>query len=531
MSGERELVAVAIDQDRVYAAGGMASPNGVRVRSWLSPLMPKELDLRDGNAVGEWLGEELRKAGLGKSRLVFGAARGEVVVKRMKLPRPAGAGGERDIAGMVALQMSRQMTVPMEGTSVDYVVIGGADDAAVGKRHGRAALPDSTLVAPSVSVLAAALPGERRAWYEAVAKGAGCRIERIGLRPAGVAAALAEASSRQSGPVLAIAVSPVAAEFVVVESGNLLFARSAELSGLPPSDVEGLIQRIAIEAKRTWMSYRVSDESTVIDAVIVAGTGPLAKEIGERCGAMLEMPWKLMEGEAVAELPRGVPVLEQLTAVPLVGLLMESASDRPVLDFAHPRRLPDVGAKRRQAVLAASLGVIMVGGVTWLLASKDLSELDTDLKAAQAEGSRLRGEYNAYVQDAARLEHLERWTKAGVDWIGHARWLSEQMPDPQQAQLDQLGGRLTSVVTFTAKDGRYDAAGWSLQRGAEISLAGKSRQRDLSDDLRKRLVNFYDQVGTKGPDVPGRFAFDLTTRLATPREAGNPLPVKSGGAP
>jgi hypothetical protein len=243
------------------------------------------------------------------------------------------------------------------------------------------------------------------------------------------------------------------------------------------------------------------------------------------------MPWKLLEGAAGAELPRAVPELERLTAAPLVGLLMETASGRPVLDFAHPRRMPDVGAKRRQQALAAALAVIVVGGFGWLLASRDLAGLDKELKAAQGEGARLQGEYNDFLRESAKLEHVERWTKAGVDWIAHTRWLSEQMPDPNQAQLDQFGGRMTSQVVFTPKDGRYDKTAWSVLPGAEFSLTGRMRHKDLSDDLRKKLVSFYDQVATKGPDVPNRFAFDMTTALASPQDAGKSGAPKTGGTP
>ena len=284
------------------------------------------------------------------------------------------------------------------------------------------------------------------------------------------------------------------------------------------------------------MSYRVSDESAVVDALIVAGDGALAREVADRCGEALEMPGKLAEPGRAVEMPKGIPELERLAAVPLVGLLLESALERPALDFAKPRRGADPNAARRQRVLAAALGLIVMVGGAWVYASAQLGALDRSLKEAQARAGELRSEYNAYVREAARLEHLKQWTGAGIDWISHTRWLTDQMPDPRQAQLDQLSGRLKADVVFTPRSGGvYDHDGWRLAQTASFSLAGKVKRRELADDFRDRLVNSQVfRVENKGPDVPDRFALELSTKLASPEESGrappsSPAPKTGGG--
>jgi Tfp pilus assembly PilM family ATPase len=476
------------------------------------------MDIRDGGAVGVWLAHELKQAGLGRPRLLFAAGRGEVVMKRMRLPKPTGK-TEHEIAGMVRLQMARQVTVPLEGTAVDFLTLG--EEPAEGG-------------APTVGVLAAAMPGDRLLWYDKVARGSGCKVARISLRPAGLAAMLADVSLTHSGPILGVGIGSASVEIVVVGSGHLLFARSADL-GTASTGGDGeasLVQKIAIEAKRTWMSYRVSDESSVVDAVVVAGEGRLAKEIAERCGEALEMPWKLAPPARGVELPRGASEQERLAAVPVIGMLVEQASGRESLDFAHPRKAPDVAAARRQQVLAAAFGLIVVGGASWLFANRQIAGLDRDLELAKARGQSLQAEYNGYLKETARLDHIRAWTKPGADWVSHTRSLNNAMPAPTDAHLDQFAGRLQSVVTFAAKEGRYDSAGWKVSQEADFTLAGHAKRRDIADDLRRKLLSMYDQVENKGPDVPDRFAFDITENLSPSLPADStkkPAPSKGGG--
>ncbi|MEX2217318.1 MAG: pilus assembly protein PilM [Phycisphaerales bacterium] len=520
MSAAREVVVVGLDPERLLAAGASVEPGAVKVRAWVSSPVPRDMDIRDGAAVGAWLGEELKKAGLARSRLVFAASRSEVVIKRLRLPAPAGI-AERELAGMVRLQMARQMTVPLEETAIDYVRIdaGEAHPAKPGEK-----------ATPTASVLAAALPGDRLKWYQDVARAAGCRIERIGLRSAGLAAMLADVSHRHNGPVLGIGVGWNSVEFVVVESGSLLFARSADFGPAPGRDPETpLVQRIAVEAKRTWMSYRVSDQSTVVDAVVVVGSGPLAREIAERCGESLEMACQVAEPGRSVELPSAIPELERLAAAALVGLLLEAESPRAGLDFAHPRKGADPHAARRRAVLAAALGVIVVGGASWVLGSASLNSLDAELKTVQRRGEQVRKDYNAVMLDDARLRHIEHWTRANVDWIAHVQWLSDQMPDPRQAHVDQLSGKLESTIQFVPSGTRYHTEGWKLLPGASFTMTGRVKRREVANDLRARLVaSQVYTVESKGPDVPDSFGLDLSTALRSPQESSRAPAV---GAP
>jgi Tfp pilus assembly PilM family ATPase len=534
MSISRTIVAISLDHDRLCAVSAALSSGRAQVKGWLSAKVPHGVDAKDPAATGQWLATELDKAGLPRGKLVIAVPRGEVALKRLKLPKGEGM-GEMELAGMVRLQMTRQLTMAVEGTAIDYVPIGGAAAESVGAGEAPA---DGLPAGASVSVLAGALPGDRMQWYEALAKAAGCKIERLGLRAAGVAALLAAVSQRHSGPVLGIAAGWGSIEFVIVGDGQLVFARAADggLAGGPDGPDGAFTQRAAVEAKRTWMSYRAAEGSAEVDAVVVPGEGPLATELAQRCGEALEMTWQVAALPGVIELPEKMNESDRLVAAPLIGLVAEEILARPTLDFANPRKAPDLAAKKRQRVLAAVLGLIVLSGFGYYFANKSLGDLKSRLKSATTENLRLKTEYDAFLRDDARLKHLRQWTAAKADWLAHTKWLSDQMPDPRQANLDQISGNLQANVAFApGQNGTYNTDGWSLKQVAAIGIKGPIKQREVGNDLRDRLISsgIYN-VDTKGADDASRFEFDLTTAKPTPEtpappSAAAPKVAKGGG--
>jgi hypothetical protein len=255
------------------------------------------------------------------------------------------------------------------------------------------------------------------------------------------------------------------------------------------------------------------------------------------------MPSQLCPLPPVIASDARIPEPDALAAAPLLGLLAEQVMNRPTLDFANPRRAPDVGAARRQRVLVGVLALILVGGAGIVYATGQLAQLNKELVAEQNRRKELAGQFSQYQKDDARLRHIQTWRSAGVDWLGHATQISENMPDPHQAQLDQFGGRLAAEVSLTPKAGRYDPEGWGLAQAAGFSLAGHVNKREIADDLRLRLQKFYEKVETKGADVQDRFSFDLMTRNAAPEAAvaapqegdkppaGASAPAKGAGRP
>lgn len=511
------LIAIDLDGDRMTAVaatlGGMGWQGGSAVvRAWRTARRPEGLDPADAAAVGSWIREELTGAGFPRGAWVMAVGRGDVVLKRLVVPGAEGL-REHEVGGMVRMQMARQMTMALEGSVIDYVPFAdeGGNGAAVGG-------------APARTILAGALPGDRLAWLRRCAEGARAKLGRIGLRAAGAAALVAGSSHRRNGAVLVVSPGARSSEFALVDAGRLVFARAADV-GLPTeldddAAREAFADRLAVEAKRTWMSYRVGQESLDVEAVVVTGDGDIADRVGRECAEALELPWEPFRFPGAISLPRDVPEGERCLVAPLVGLLAERIIAQATFDFASPRRAPDMAAARRQRVMLAVLAVIVFAGSAYVLSLRSLSALRTRVDAAEERESRLATEYEAFVLEEAKLRHIQEWLAPRVDWLAHVRWLSDQMPDPRDARLNVVQGTSEARVNFSTSDRSLGGGEWSHSRQARLRISGEVELRAVADGLRGRLIagDLY-RVDSRGSDVADGFDFTLTTAALSPLAA------------
>lgn len=505
MSARKPLIALDLDHDHLTAVSATVTGERVTVRLWLMEDRPESVDAKDAQAVGRWIGSVLSEHDFARGRVIVSVPRGDVVLKRMSLP----AVEESDAverAGMVRLQMIRQLTMPAEGASIDFVPISAEDETG----------EEGSLV------LAGAMPGDRLEWVREMVKSARLRLDRVALRSAGTAVLLAGDSQRRGGPILGVTMGWATVEFVIVEDGQLVFVRAADIARpMQAEEVQEYSRRVAVEAKRTWMSYRVSRESAEVEAVAVLETGELAELVGQRCGEAIELPWQAVgipDADGVIVVPEKMPHESKAVGAPLVGLLAESIVGREGLDFAHPRKAPDLGAAARQRVLLAIFLLIVIAGVSYFIGTSRLNKVNRELASANQQVKSLEGLYGEYLLDQARVEHLDQWMNLGVDWLAHLRWLVEQMPEPSEALILEFRGTLKSAeVRFVPKGGKYTGGQWEPLQLAQFDFGGRMAEREVADALRGRLIDadIYT-VENKGPDEEHRFDFMLQTARRSP---------------
>lgn len=510
--GDGNQVAINVENDRLVAVWAVGAGDKVVVKGWLSAERPPEVDGADAGAMGGWIGAELKKAGMQRAAkwgsVIFAVPRGEVVLKRITFP-PGGL--ETDLPGMVHLQMVRQLTVSPESAAIDFVPI-----------------PTTGLGGPQTqktgtTVLAGALQGDRIQWRLAVAKAAGVTLGRVALKSAGAAALLAEISARRGGGVLGIAVGCGSTEFVVVEDGQLVFARATDLVRPDkPGEEEAFADKVAVEAKRTWMSYRVTPDSAEVEVVMVLGADEVARRVATRCGEALELAAEAADFPAFVEVPDEMPDRDRAAVAPLVGLIAEPVIGRATLDFANPRKSPDAAAKRRQRVLLGALGLIVVVGGAYSVTHLDLNRKRAELDDVTNESNQQSERYSEFLRARARAEHIDRWSGARVDWLSHISLLNEQMPRTEQAQLESLTGRAGQDIWFTFPSGRkqYADGKWTQNIHAVFILDGKMARREIADALRQSLVSDERyKLESTGADLADHFDFKLTTSRRRPDEA------------
>lgn len=510
MAKSRVITAIEVDRWGAAMLSGEVSSGGVRIRGWHVAARPSNVRQGDAPAIGAWLANEVRALGPSRGRVVLVVPRHECVLKHLSVPSaPEGAVSAEDLAGIVRLQMIRQLALPLEGTTIDFV-------------------PPPAGAGSSGAVLAAAMPAERLAWWNEAATAAGIKPARLTVGSVGAAVLLSELQERRGGPVLGIRATPAGVEFLVIESGGLGASRAIDLDRDSFEQPEGWIARVAMEARRTWMSH-VGAREVELDSVAVLGDGPEARALSEHAAQGLGCMPETVRGLQGQGLPDGVPERHQSALVALLGILFEEAAERPSLDFLNPRRAPDRAAVARKAVLVGALGLIVLGSLFFVVADQSLSGLRRTLTLARSERATLETEYAGFLVEHARTSHLEEWRASRVDWVAHLDGLSRVWPAPGSAVLDDLSGRANARPEYLPKKG-YPDGQWKRPLTAIFDFSGKVKDREVSSDLRDRVLRgeVYT-VESRGADTPDKFSFRLTTTMQAP--TGRPAAEDAAPAP
>jgi hypothetical protein len=520
ISGTR--VVLELDGNRLVALAATIKDGTVEPRAWLSVERPAAVAADDPQAVGEWAAAQFRDAGLPHAPAILSVSRGDVVLRDLALPAPKD-GTDADLGAMVRLQMSRHLALPIDGTAIDY-----------------APLPPSTSTTEPaiIPVIAGAMPANRVLWYRAFAKAAGLRLERLGLRCVGVASLLGPLSQTRAGTLVGVSLGWHSTELVIVEDGPMAFARSVDLPRpASPDEAAAFADKIAVEVKRAWIGYRATRPGPVPDLIAVPGEGDLPRLVAERCAAELQSTPRLVGAPPNASFPREMPQAERAAFAPLLGLLAQASSGRPTLDFANPRKPVDRAARARQVALAAAFVTLAVGGGLFTLAKQRLASIEARIEETETERATLTRDYAGFLAEHARLNHLQMWRQARVDWLAHVNLLCGQIPSGGVAYAEEIRGSGDSAPVFVpaSKGVAYPAGEWKITPLALLDFKGRSPGRGVATDMRARLLegDLYS-VEIVGPDVTDRFALQLRSARLTPTPPPPPAPkpaeTPKGGA-
>ncbi len=523
MSRRTHATLVGLDGATLLGADVVSAHGGVEIRHLVSAEMPDGLDRTDAAAVGAWMGRALADLGMQSKRITFVARRDEVVLKRLSVPGGASL-NTTELTGLVRLAMSRQMTVAIDGAGVDHIRVDG---------HGHES------IAGQAHVLAAAMPADRMAWYRAAAGAAGSKIGGIELGIGGLAPLVRDVAERRGGTVLAIWIGLASVEFALMEGGQPVTGRAVDVrrprSGEDPEQFAG---RVVVEARRTWMGWSAGRDAATLEAVALLGDDEISRRVAARCqDADLASAVETIGLPSIVEF-KGERPSDVTPFLPLIGVGVRWAEGIDGFDFTRSRRGPDPKARRRQVVLAGAFALIVVAGGFGVLSHQRLADLKRDRDAARARMVKLGEQYAEHLVVEARATAIEQWSSAGIDWLAHLQWLSEQMPDPKDGLVDEVTGSVSADVRFVPRNGNLPGGQWTTNQQAVISLSGKVVRRDVALDLRGRLVrgDVY-RVINQTADTEDRFSFELNTSRRSPLDPapGQPPPKESdkpgGSAP
>ena len=489
----RPAIAIDIGRQRLRALLAQRDGTMLRVKRTLIEEIPSDLDGDDPAAIGAWVQSQLKRAGFPRGNVTLSLAREHVGLKRLHLPTT----DVHELPEMTRLAMQQEMPFDADGAVIDFFPVAQSERG--------------------TTVVAVAVPKSRLDQSVSAARAARLGLQRISLRSMGSALLLKNLGERTAGSVLAIDITGESLEFCVIDDGAVRFSRAAEFS--PDYSREARIDAVITETRRTWMSYRMSEDAAEITRVILMGDKEICDDLRGRLGEMLRVEAERLESHPLVD-PEGHDIGRLW---PLAGMLLEPEEKNTTIDFAHPTRAPDrAAAQRKKMLYAAGLGVLLVLGA-WTFANRDLARLEAESARLLETQQELLPRYVRYHRENYRLEHIERWESVRVDWLEHLQYLASLTPPPDELVLGSWTGSIPTQYRQVQYDARRDV--WSSPRQIIINASGEARDRATADRFRDALVrgSVYDTSST-GPDAPsGRrlpfgFSYRLQTDIDQPRE-------------
>jgi Tfp pilus assembly PilM family ATPase len=499
--GPMSTIVLDLEADRMLAVEATLQGDRVRVRRSFTadaPVSVREAD--DPEAVGAWVRERLDEHGIRGRRVIVAAGRGEVLVKRLEAPAEGLSRGERH--EMICLQMSRQASLTSASSVIDYV------ESAPSGPDGGAGF-----------VVASAMPGERVRAREAAASAAGLKLAGIRLRTAGVRALLAEELDAGC-PTLVVNPGVGSVELLMLIDGEVVFSRSISV-GLPDEGAAAFAERVAVEASRTMVSFRVSAEGREIDRAVILAGGGVGAALAEEIGARLEMPAQTLDPATLIAFDDSVDARDHAAIAPLAGLLLCKARGIRAHDFANPTGPPDTTAGVRQLALGGVFLLVVLVGAGWVFGQRALAEAGRQRDAAREDHDEAQRRWRLSQLDGARLGHLGAFTERRIDVPGHLSHIMSLLPDAESVALGQIAGVVDHAAVFEQGGTLGDPESWSSVGGLTLTLSGVSRDRDHITRFREALLGsgLYT-VSSQGPEVEDRFVLRIGTSVPSPVPEG-----------
>ena len=516
-----------LEADRVLAAEVTLTKGSARVVRAFTEVIPEGMSAPDkAGELGAWLRERLDESGMKSKNAIVAATRAEVLVKRLDAPADSLSPAERH--EMVHLQMSKQASLAAGSSVVDYV----ESDAARGARtdgDGDDASSDSATGGGSGFIVASAMPTERVTTRSETVRAAGLKLVGIRLRTAGVRALVSEELDADR-PTLLVNPSVGSAELLMLVGGEVVSSRSVAV-GLPGfgdgfgsgfgdrgvEEAESYAQRVAVEASRTLVSFRVMDHGGDIDRAVVLSGGSLGRAVSDTLAERLSLPAQTLDPATLISFDEGVDGALHPALAPLAGLLLCAPRGIATHDFANPTGPPDTRAGLRQIVLAAVFALVVLGGLGYVLGQRAISGAERERAAAKSAYEEAVGKYVTTQLAGARFGHLRAASDDGIDWPAHLERIIATLPDAESVALGQIAVRLDASPRFVSGKQLSDPEAWSPASVMSVSVSGVARDRAHIAELRQRLLDTGLYIVTsQGPEVEDRFALQIATALPSP---------------
>ncbi len=498
---------LALDWDARNVRAVVVRQRGDDVEVVKAASIPVDADvsLADPESFGRYLSRALDRAGITVRQAAITVPRDRVVLNTLKVPPTP----DDELPAVVQYQMIKELPFGPEEATMDFAVL-SAD----------ASVPRDALVA--------ALRNDVLEHYQSVARAAGLKLMRIGLRPwANLLAASAGVPDLGRGRTLFVDIGPELTEIDIICDGQLAFSRAAVVrlpdeliahtsGGVPMEDsrimslalvdvgvqdlgVQRALDELLIEVTRSVEAYRATATGARLDRIVIAGATGLESAFAEVVGERFEAPSELYNPARAIDLsPERARELRGFSSV--LGLAM--AEGRPALgqiDFLQPKKT--VARRTRQiqkARLVAAVAVVFAAaGYLWF--EYTLSFPRGRITSLQTSIAKLKKTERAYILLRRKMNSLEHWVESERLWTDELLQLTRAFPDNTKLY----------VTGMTMSDA------WVRDMKGSADLSLRAKDSTLSHDLIQRLraAGPFEAVLENSQEQPQRDGFTYSERM------------------
>ncbi len=475
---EKPILAIDWDVRTLRVVHARSSKKSVDIEQVLSIAIPDDVDQDDPDSMGKFIRAALTKAGITTRRALFDISRDHANIYPLMLP-PATL---NDLAGMVQVQIPRELPFPVEQAAIDFAV-------------------SPELEGEKRRVMVAAVQQETLDHFTRIFDVAGLKLGRVGLRPnANQFAVNAMLEPTPADYVLFVDVGPVTTEITMLRRGQLVFSRAAAVSipveldtptydqieyeseiepgegepdlRLTPETSEaslaGVVRELAIEVTRSIEAYRVTDADADVGHVVIGGScdieGALADAIQQQYNITAQpynpatsFGWSADEGAEAGAFAS--------TFGMVIG---QSKPDELKFNLVDPKKPVSVAQQRmKRAPVAVVTGVaavaaIVVGYINFI---QPLHEENANLTKLRNELKKELDEHDDFRKLVSVLDDYE---------------------DRRVVWLDELHDVLSTGVLADNKSIVFNQIDMSLKRG-RIALPFRAAQGAVPNDAVKDL--------------------------------------------
>ncbi|MBE3099404.1 MAG: pilus assembly protein PilM [Planctomycetes bacterium] len=458
---QRRFSAIDFDSRHVRIVQGEQTAGGARIVKLATADVPEGLDMADPQALGALLGRTLDQMRLRNAPIIMSVPRGQAVLKPVILPPVATTS---ELAGMVQYQAEKELSFRPDEAVVDFTL-----ESHYGIEHATGGQE-----AEGEHVLVAAVRRPVVEYYQAVAKAAGARLLRLGLRPyANMRCVQAYVPHEGAGRVALVHVTADEAEIDVMDAGALAFSRSAVVkvpaSGGPADPaVRDAIATVVTEVTRSLQSYLGVERDHRIDVLLVAGGTGIEPQVREELFRRLSVRCELLNPARALGLEDPGPAASAFVSALGLALAQGPEAVSP-FDFLNPKR-PVVQRDLKKAAAIAAVAALVLA-LLGVVGSAALYRY-----AAESRVSGLTEEYNKLKEEnrkigalAKRLETVDSWVRAGRNWLDQWAYLSAVFPSCTDVYATNLKTSPDGSVNFTVKAKSNEAIN---ELGKRLAAAG-----------------------------------------------------------